>query len=65
MVTATGMRLPPINRNVAVPPMVVMRSLTRSDFQDDTPPVKVKTPAPSATRPPKVFPPPTALFGLV
>ena len=36
----------------AVPPMVVMRSLARSDFQDDTPPVNVKTPAPSATRPP-------------
>ena len=59
------MRLPPIKRNAAVPPKVVTRSLTRSFFQDDTPPVKVNVPAPSVMRPPKAFPPPASLLGWV
>src|SRR5205823_6202253 len=54
------MRLPPINRNAAVPPTVVIRWLTRSAFQDDTPPVSVNVPAPRVTRPPKALPPPAA-----
>src|SRR5256885_13001850 len=52
------MRLPPISRNPTVPPTESNRWLTRSGSQEATPPVSVKMPAPSATRPPNAVPPP-------
>src|SRR5207237_10815554 len=61
--TAIGIRVPPINRNAAVPPYDVTRSLKVSGFQDARPAVSVSVPTPSATRPPKALPLPYSVLG--
>src|SRR6267378_1077272 len=54
--TPTGIRLPPINRNEAVPPYEVTRLLNDSGFQDAMPAVNVNVLSPKATRPPNALP---------
>ena len=61
--TATGISVPPISRNAAVPPYDVTRSLKVSGFQDARPAVSVSVPTPSATRPPKALPLPYSVLG--
>src|SRR2546422_5751374 len=61
--TPTGIRLPPINRNEAVPPYDVTRLLKVSGFQDATPAVNVNVLSPKATRPPNALPFPASVFG--
>src|SRR2546428_13673428 len=54
--TPTGVRLPPINRNEAVPPYDVTRLLKVSGFQIVTPPVNGNLRSPKTTRPPNALP---------
>src|SRR6266576_67219 len=61
--TPTGIRLPPINRNEAVPPYEVTRLPKASGFQEATPALNVNVLSPKATRPPNALPFPASVLG--
>src|SRR3977135_1977550 len=61
--TPTGIRLPPINRNEAVPPYDVTRLLKVSGFQEAMPALNVTVLSPKATRPPNALPFPAFVLG--
>src|SRR2546425_9843554 len=63
MFTATGIRLPPMTLNCAVPPTDVVLLLEPLGFQLDRPAVRLIFAIPSVARAPNAVPLPPVLFG--
>src|SRR6476646_10509215 len=63
MLSATGIRLPPMTRNPATPPTVVERLSNPLGFQLDNPAVRLMFAKPSVARAPNAVPLPASEFG--
>src|ERR1700716_3494717 len=63
MLSATGMRLPPMTRNCATPPTVVVLLLNPLGFQLEMPAVILMLASPSVARAPNAVPLPPLLLG--
>src|SRR5437870_13870464 len=62
--TDTGIRLPPMTRIAALPPMDVVLEVAVSGLKLSTPAVRVSVPRPSEARPPNALPLPREESGL-
>src|SRR5947207_15298543 len=63
MLSATGIRLPPMTRNPATPPTVVERLSKPFGFQLEIPAVRLMFARPTVARAPKAVPLPASEFG--